>query len=185
MGLIGTSRYFIEKRDIIADARIQGEQSGKLMAELAAPYLLRSDLSGLQTMAEHFIHTPAVQEVTIIDREGRELIHIAKPVLEKKTNRHWVAADPLGRRETRRGPIAVYPAEPGRQDQRRYPGNALRTSLYLYVSGGDPVLFSVLAPSPSRPENSAARSKRSWTERTLPFVWECRDVMRSENWPTV
>jgi methyl-accepting chemotaxis protein len=112
MGLIGTTRYFIEKRDIIADVRIQGEQSGKLMTELAAPYLLRSDLSGLQTMAAHFIDTPIVQEVTIVDREGHELIHIAKPVLEKK--RIVIGSQPILSDAAKLGEVrlAVYPAEP-------------------------------------------------------------------------
>ena len=112
MGLIGTTRYFIEKRDIIAEVRLQGEQSGKLMTELAAPYMLRSDLSGLQTMAEHFIHTPIVQEVTIVDREGHELIHVSKPVLEKK--RIVIGSQPVLSDAAKLGEVrlAVYPAEP-------------------------------------------------------------------------
>ena len=40
MGFIGTSRYVIEKRDILAAVQTQGEQSGKLMAEIAAPLLI-------------------------------------------------------------------------------------------------------------------------------------------------
>ena len=51
MGLIGTYRYIMEKRDIMVTTRLQGEQTGRLMAELAAPSLLTSDFSGLHYMA--------------------------------------------------------------------------------------------------------------------------------------
>jgi methyl-accepting chemotaxis protein len=111
MGLIGTSRYFIEKRDSIVNVRIEGEQSGKLIAELAAPYLLKSDLSGLHAMAEHFIHTPTAQELTIVDRDGRELIHLAKSDLDKK--RAIVASQPILSDTTKLGEVrlALYPAK--------------------------------------------------------------------------
>ncbi len=111
MGLIGTYRYFMEKRDIIANTRVQGEQSGKLMAELAAPYLLMSDFSGLHFMAGHFMRTPDAQEVTIVDREGRQLIRIAKPVLAE--NRIVAGAQPVLSGTTKLGEIriAVYPAD--------------------------------------------------------------------------
>ncbi len=109
MALIGMSRYFMEKRDSIATVRIQGELSGKLMAGLAAPCLLRSDLSGLHSLAAQFIDMPAVQEMTIVDREGREIIHIAKPVLEK--SRIVVGPQPIFSDATKLGDIhlAVYP----------------------------------------------------------------------------
>ncbi len=111
LGLTGTARYFIEKRDIIADVRVQGEEAGKFMAALAAPYLLRSDLSGLQDMAGHFIRQPAVQEIILIDRDGRELLHVAKPVLDK--NRIDVRSQPVLSDATKLGEVrlAVYPAE--------------------------------------------------------------------------
>jgi len=44
MGLIGTYRYVMEKRDIIDNVRSQGEQSGKLMAGLAALLPLTADI---------------------------------------------------------------------------------------------------------------------------------------------
>ncbi len=111
MGLIGTARYFIEKRDLITNVRSQGEESGKLMAALAAPYLLRSDLSGLNDLAEHFIHLPAAQEMIVVDREGRELLHAAKPVLDK--NRINVRSLPILSDTTKLGEVrlAVYPAK--------------------------------------------------------------------------
>ncbi|MCK9418157.1 MAG: methyl-accepting chemotaxis protein [Nitrospirae bacterium] len=112
MGLVGTSRYVSEKRDISTTVRIQGEQSGKLMAGLAAPYLLSSDLSGLNSLAGHFIHLPAAQEITIVDREGRALVHLAKPVLEK--NRVVVGPQPIFSDTTKLGEVrlSVYPVKP-------------------------------------------------------------------------
>jgi len=111
MGLIGTYRYVTEKRDIIATVRSQGERSGKLMAGLAAPYLLTSDLNSLHSMADNFIQTPDAQEMTIVDREGRELIRIARPVLIK--NRIAVGPQPILSGTTNLGEIriAVYPAD--------------------------------------------------------------------------
>ena len=111
LALIGTSRYFMEKSNILARVRNQGEQSGKLMADLAAPYLLSSDLSGLHSMAGHFIHMPIAQELTIVDREGRELVHLAKPVLEK--DRVAAGSQQIISGATKLGEVrlAVYPAE--------------------------------------------------------------------------
>lgn len=111
LGLIGTYRYFMEKRDILANTRIQGEQSVKLMAELAAPYLTTSDFSGLRFMAEHFMRTPDAQEMTIVDREGKQLIRIAKPVLADDriaVGSRPVFSDTMKLGEVR---IAVYPSD--------------------------------------------------------------------------
>ncbi len=142
MGLIGTYRYFIEKRDIIANVRIQGEQSGKLMAGLAAPYLLSSDLGGLHSLAEHFIHMPAAQEMTIVDREGRELIRIARPVLEK--NRIAVGSQPILSDTTKLGEIriVVYPADM----ESRLGANALNLLLedfFIFMALAAILYFSV------------------------------------------
>ena len=111
MGLIGTYRYITEKRDVIATTRIQGEQSGKLMAKLAAPYLLTSDLTSLHSMANNFMQTSDAQEMTIVDGEGRELIRIARPVLVK--DRIAVGPQPILSGTTKLGEIriAVYPAD--------------------------------------------------------------------------
>jgi len=54
LGLIGRTLYYGEA-DIIADIRGQGEQSGKLMAELAVRYVQTSDISSLQSLAKHFM----------------------------------------------------------------------------------------------------------------------------------
>ena len=111
MGLIGTYRYVTEKRDIIANIRSQSEQSGRLMAELAAPYLLTSDLNSLHSMAENFMQTSDAQEMTIVDRDGRELIRIARPVLVK--DRIAVRPQPILSGAATLGEIriAVYPAD--------------------------------------------------------------------------
>ena len=81
MGLIGSYRYLEEKRDIIETARIHGEQSSRLMAELAAPYLLTSDFSALHYLVQNFMHAPDAQEVTIVGNDGRLLAHAANPAL--------------------------------------------------------------------------------------------------------
>ncbi|MDA8424219.1 MAG: phosphate/phosphite/phosphonate ABC transporter substrate-binding protein [Nitrospiraceae bacterium] len=80
-GLIGTYRYFEEKRDIIETARIHGEESGRLLAELAAPSLLTENYGALRDLAQNFMHTPDAQEVTIVDSEGRLVAHAATTTL--------------------------------------------------------------------------------------------------------
>ena len=40
LALIGTYRYGLEKRNIMRNTLLHGEQSGKLVAELASPYVL-------------------------------------------------------------------------------------------------------------------------------------------------
>jgi hypothetical protein len=111
MSLIGTYRYLNEERRMLAAARSQGVQSVKLMAELAIPYLLTSDFSGLQAMVQSFMHSPDSCEVTITDREGRQLVHAARPDqprgrIEIDPQPIEFNAAPLG--EVR---IAVYPAD--------------------------------------------------------------------------
>jgi methyl-accepting chemotaxis protein len=111
MGLIGTYRYFMEKRDLLAVARGQGEQSCRLMADLAAPYLLTSDFGGLHAVVQNFMHTPDAQEVTITDREGRQLINTVRPVLS--AGRIVIGPLPVISDTARLGEvrIAVYPAD--------------------------------------------------------------------------
>jgi methyl-accepting chemotaxis protein len=111
MGLIGTYRYFMGKRDLVAAARSQGEQSCRLMAELAAPYLQVSDFSGLHAMVQHFMHTPDAQEVTIIDRDGRQLVNATSSALS--ANRLVIGPLPVTLDSAHLGEIriAVYPAD--------------------------------------------------------------------------
>jgi phosphate/phosphite/phosphonate ABC transporter binding protein len=111
MGLIGTYRYSMAKRDFVETARSHGEQSCKLMAELAAPYLLASDFNGLRVMIQNFMHGPDAQEVTVVDRNGGELIHAASAVLSPK--RIVIEPLPVMSDSARLGEIriAVYPAD--------------------------------------------------------------------------
>lgn len=142
MGLIGTYRYFMEKRNIIAGARIQGEQTGKLMAEFAVPSLLTSDFSGLHYMGKNFMNRPDAQEVTIIDREGRQLIHIARPDLAK--DRIEVAPLPILSDTTKLGElrIAVYPAD---MESRlsAYALSALLEHLFIFIILAGILFFTV------------------------------------------
>lgn len=111
MGLIGTYRYFMEKRDLINNTRAMGEQSCKLMAELASPYLRTSDFFGLHYLAENFMHAPDAQELTITDRGGRQLIHVAKSGLAEKrieVGPMPIISDAAALGEVR---LAVYPAD--------------------------------------------------------------------------
>ncbi len=79
MGPIGTYRYVMAKQEIINTARDYGEQSCQLMAGLAAPFLLTSDVGGLNTMAQNFLQTPDAQQVTIFDSGGKQLVQAGKP----------------------------------------------------------------------------------------------------------
>jgi methyl-accepting chemotaxis protein len=142
MALIGTYRYIMEKRNIIANARIQGEQTGKLMAELAAPYLLTSDFSGLHYLAANFMHTDDAQEVTISDRDGRQLIQNAKPALEAK--RILIGPLPIVWESTKLGEvrIAVYPAKMASR-LRAYAVSALIEHLFIFIILAAILFYSV------------------------------------------
>ena len=71
ISLIGSYRYFMEKKAILANARFHGEQSGKLIAEIAAPLLMTYDYLSLEAMARNFIGTPDAQEILITDSGGQ------------------------------------------------------------------------------------------------------------------
>jgi len=79
MGLIGTYRFLMEKRAIVDSARAHGEQTSRLMAELASPFLLKDDLAGLRALSESFMHSPDVGELTVSDHEGRQVAHNVRP----------------------------------------------------------------------------------------------------------
>jgi methyl-accepting chemotaxis protein len=158
MGLIGTYRYFMEKRDIMVNTRIQGEQTGKLMAEFAVPSLLTSDYSGLHSMATNFMNRPDAQEVTIIDREGRQLVHLARPVLAM--NRIAVTALPIISGTTKLGEllIAVYPADmEGRLSA--YAMSALLEHLFIFLILAGILFFTVTRTiiKPARELSSALK----------------------------
>jgi methyl-accepting chemotaxis protein len=142
MSLIGTYRYFVEKRDILANTRINGEQSCKLMSELATPYLLASDFSGMHNMAQNFLSMPDAQEVTITDSSGKPLVHAGKPVLAGK--RITIGPFPISMNQTRLGDIriAVYPAD---LDSRlkAYAAGALIEHLFIFIILVVILMFSV------------------------------------------
>jgi len=144
MSLIGTYRYFVEKRNILTNVRINGEQSCKLMSELATPYLLTSDLSGLHNMMQHFLHTPDVHDVMIIDSGGKPIAHAGKPVLSGKLI--TIGPIPISMDQTRLGEIriAVYPAD---LDSRlkAYAVSTLIEHLFIFM-----ILVVVLSVSVSR-----------------------------------
>jgi len=106
MSLIGTGRYFAETRNILANTRINGEQSFKLIPERAAPYLLMTNLSGKNIMDQNFLSRPDAQELTITD-----IGHIGKPVLADK--RITIGPLPISLDQRRQGEnrISVYPAD--------------------------------------------------------------------------
>jgi phosphate/phosphite/phosphonate ABC transporter binding protein len=79
MGPIGTYRYFMAKQEIINTARVNGEQSCQFLAGLAVPFLLTGDVAGLNTVVQNFLQTPDAQEVTILDRTGKELVRASRP----------------------------------------------------------------------------------------------------------
>ncbi len=142
MGLIGSYRYIMERRGLIATAGRDGEQSCKLMAELAAPYLLTSDFSGLHAMVQNFMHTPDAQEVTIIDRDGRQIVHAARPDLSEK--RIAIGPLPVMMDSTRLGEIriAVYPAELA-STLREYAVSTIIEHLFIFVILAGILSFSV------------------------------------------
>jgi methyl-accepting chemotaxis protein len=144
MSLIGTYRYLMEKRAIMASAAAHGEESCKLMAELATPLLLTSDFGGLHYMAQNFMHTPDAQEVAITDAGGRPLVRAASPALAEK--RISVGPFPVLSDQTKLGEIriAVYPADLDKR-LRAYAVSALIEHLFIFV-----ILAALLTVSVSR-----------------------------------
>jgi phosphate/phosphite/phosphonate ABC transporter binding protein len=139
MAVIGTYRYFMEKRVIINTTRTEGERSCKLMAELAAPYVQTSDIHGLLSVAQKFMHAPDIQEVTVIDREGRRLIHTTKQDMPE--NRIAVGPVPILSDTTKLGEIsmAVYPEGMGSR-LKVYALSTLVENFFIFV-----VLAGILA----------------------------------------
>jgi methyl-accepting chemotaxis protein len=144
MSLIGTYRYFMEKRAILAATRAHGEETCKLMAELATPLLLTSDFGGLHYMAQNFIHTPDAEEVTITDSGGRQLVRASKPALDDR--RILVGPFPVQSDLTKLGDIrlAVYPADLGSR-LRSYALSALVEHFFIFI-----ILAVILSVSVTR-----------------------------------
>jgi len=163
MALSGTYQYFMEKRGIIVNAGIQGEQTGKLMAEFAAPYLLTSDFSGLHSMAKNFMNRPDAQEVTILDREGRQLVHLARPVFAQ--NRITVSSLSILSDTAKLGElhIAVYPAD---MESRlsAYALNSLLEHLFIFIILAG-ILFFAVTRSITKPARELSRALKEVIDR--------------------
>ena len=144
MALIGAYRYVMEKRSLMNEARIRGEQSCRLMAELATPYLLMSDFGGLNAMAKNFMHLPDAQEVMITDGSGRELVRDGRAALA--TKRLLVGPLPVLAEQTRLGEVrlSVYPADLDSR-LRAYAISALIEHIFIFI-----ILASILYFSLSR-----------------------------------
>jgi phosphate/phosphite/phosphonate ABC transporter binding protein len=83
MAVIGTYRYFTEKQNIINTVRVHGEQSSKLLAELVGFYMQAEDLGSINTLVVNFMKSADVQTVTIVNREGQEIVHRENPWAQK------------------------------------------------------------------------------------------------------
>ncbi|HEX9154322.1 MAG TPA: phosphate/phosphite/phosphonate ABC transporter substrate-binding protein, partial [Nitrospira sp.] len=144
MSLIGTYRYFVEKRNILTNIRINGEQSCKLMSELATPYLLTSDFNGLHNMVQYFMHTPDAQDVMITDSSGKPIAHAGKAILAGE--RITIGPLPISTDQTRLGEIriAVYPIDLNSR-LKAYAVGLLVERLFIFT-----ILVVVLSVSVSR-----------------------------------
>lgn len=163
MGLVGTSRYFMEEQALLNAARVHGEQSSRLIAALAVPYLAASDSSGLQRLADTFMHSPDARTVTITDRDGRQLIHSVNPAPEGQEITiapASVMADSVRLGEVR---LAVYPADL----RLRLRAQAVRTLLeylliFLILAW---ILFSSVTRTVTTPLRKLAGTLRDMIDR--------------------
>jgi methyl-accepting chemotaxis protein len=152
MALIGTYRYVMEKRSLMNESRVRGEQSCRLMAELAAPYLLMSDFGGLNAMGKNFMHLPDAQEVMITDGTGRELVRDGREALAVK--RLTVGPLPILAEQTRLGEVrlSVYPADLDTR-LRSYAVSALLEHVFIFL-----ILAAILYFSLSRTVTDRVRA---------------------------
>jgi len=111
MNLIGAYRYSREKEAILAASRVQGEQSGRLVADVAGPLMMMADFGSLQFLAQNVLHMPDVQDVIITDAGGREVVRSARPALAEE--RLQLGPFPIAVNQARFGElrISVYPAD--------------------------------------------------------------------------
>ena len=142
MSLTGAYRYFKEKDAIMANARVLGEQSGKLMAEIAAPLLMSFDFLALHSTAQNFMHMPDAQEVVIIDAGGRELVRLSRPDADPK--RIVLGPFPIVSSQTALGEmrIGVHPADLDTR-LRSYAVSALIEHAFIFCVLAGSLYFSV------------------------------------------
>ncbi len=152
MSLIGAYRYVMEKRSLMSEARIRGEQSCRLMAELAAPYLLLSDFGGLSAMTKNFMHLPDAQEVVITDGPGREIVRDGRA--DPAAKRLTVGPLPIMAEQARLGEVrlSVYPKDLDSR-LRAYAISALIEDVFIFL-----ILASILFFSLSRTVTDRVRA---------------------------
>ncbi len=132
MAVIGTYRYFMEKQVILNMTRAEGERSCKLMADIAVPYMQASDIHGLLAVAQKFLRTPDVMEITVRDREGRRLAYVTKQAAAN--NAIAVGPLPILFDKTKLGEVsmAVYPE--GMGDRLKiYALSALAENFFIFL----------------------------------------------------
>ncbi len=105
LGLIGTYRYYGAKEELISAAHVQGEQTCQLVATLAVPYLITGDIGGLHVMVQNFMHIPDIQEVTVLDSAGKQLVHVSNSYLQKMNIE--INPQPIASNATRLGEIHI------------------------------------------------------------------------------
>ncbi len=132
MSLIGIYRYVREKGQIFADVRSYGEESGRLMADFAAPLVISYDYAALQTLARTFLETPNGQEFVIVDSSGREIARLSRPALSP--DRMDLGPYPITAGQNKFGElrIAVYPADLDTR-LRAYAREALIEHVFIFL----------------------------------------------------
>jgi phosphate/phosphite/phosphonate ABC transporter binding protein len=163
MSLIGGYRYVQENRSLDAAARGQGALHAKLMAELAAPYLLASDYNGLHALVQSFMRLPDVCEVSVVDREGRRIAYAVRP--DQPQDRLAIPPVPVALESARLGELraVVYPAD----RQSRLAAFAMNTAaeygfIFLLLAG---VLFFAVTRTIVAPLRAAKTALRGMIDR--------------------
>ena len=141
MGMIGTYRYVQEKQDILRSARVHAEQTGRLMADFAAQFILTADSGGLHYLAKNFMQNPDAQEIAVTDKEGRRVVQMARPDLAEK--RIMAGPFPVMLEKDNLGDvrIAVYPADMDAR-LRAYATGAVVEHLFIFL-----ILAAILSMS--------------------------------------
>lgn len=177
MAVTGSYRYFMEKKSMMDGTRAQAEQSLKLMAELAVPFLIAYDYAGVYELAESFMRTPDAQEITISDKDGRQLIERKKPQMAKGT----INPGPLDitSQNARLGVISLgmYPANLAER-LRTLAASTLIEHLFIFL-----ILSAILYFSVSRIVTSPAKALGERLKEVIDrrdFTWRVSGAYRGE-----
>jgi methyl-accepting chemotaxis protein len=163
MTMIGTYRYFQEKQVMITTTRVDGEQAGKLMADLAAPYLQTQDTTGLLVIVQKFMRLPDIQEVIITDQEGKRIIHTVKQSMVD--DRIALASLPIVAERAKLGDlrIAVFP-EGMESRLKTYALSALVENAFIFVILAGILAFSITR-SITNPVKELSRAVKELIDR--------------------